>query len=582
MTKLHFILVGLSLSGPILFFVWFALTSVSHFDISDEGLYLLAAENGFGPRRFGSGFGAVTGVLYASVGGDLTGFRLLGLLVMIAANASLAWGTILCLPAKTSRRGVTFAFLLITVLPSVTYYTHFPLITPSYNWSSQVGLTLFAAAVLLLTQSRFRFAGDWMLFLALAGVGLSVALWSKPTTVLLYPLLLTLLLIFGRPNRGLTLRLVAIAPSALIVALLYSQLVSDPISEVRRALSAYEGLKAIDPNYGLIQSLEIWLETSAPVLAGAVVGYSFLGLVLAIVQKTSVKNRAQILRLVDYAWLTSVLLTMAVISIATIAGKTDLRQLPFLYFLTLLWIALRGILSFLSARSAGRKIAPESIALAVLISTMPAAHGLGSNNGVSQLSLALGLSVGLGFAVFVGSGRAPHATLAVAAATTGVFVACLTLAAAQNPYRSSPLVENTSLLQIGGGAVYVNPTLAENLEALKICAQNSGLTRETLILDFTYWSPGVVFFLEARAPATLIVAAKEGSDFSKFALELESRKSGLLGLKEAWILLPSVEQDPLALREEIASTALSNIDLNLSGYSSACSTPRWRLYAPGI
>lgn len=578
--KTNFVLLGLAVAGLVVFLVWLVRASVSHFDVSDEGLYLLAAANGFGHQRFGSGFGVITGILYDLVGGDLPGFRLLGFFIMTAANAGLAWGTTLSLPGLRSRRGTILVFLLVTFLPSVTYYTHFPLLTPSYNWSSQVGLTIFSASVLLLTQSRLLLRIGGVIPVALAGVGLSILLWSKPTAVLVYPLLVVSIMALSRPSREIILRFIAIGPSTLIVSVLFSYLVSNPISEINRALFAYKALRVTNPNYGIIQTLDLWWNTSIGPLSAAAFLLTIIGPIVAVSYILSARERFQMLRLADYTWLASVLLTIIFLSITALGDDSQVRLLPLMYFLTFFWVISRGTMSFFLLRKQGRTFNPEAIALGAIIVVIPQVHGFGSGNGVSQMSLSIGVSIALALAVVVSSNRASWRQLEVAAAMTGVLVACLVLVAAQNPYRSSPLGDNKSLLRVGNGVVYVDPEMAENLEQLKSCSQNYGLSSESLILDFTYWSPGVVYFLNGRAPATLIVASEDGSDFSKFALEIESRESGLSGLRAAWILLPTLDDDPSAARAKIAAEALTSVGLSLSSYSPVCSTPQWRLYHP--
>ena len=141
-------------SVAVLVVLWWLLNRVlassRGLDLSDEGLYLLAADPPSPSASWGFPSGWHTHPLFALVGYDIASFRTLGAVVLFVAFAWLGWASVRVVTAArelttTQRQFLLFTGVLVGGLGSLFYYA--PMLrTPSYNWLNLVGIAISAAA----------------------------------------------------------------------------------------------------------------------------------------------------------------------------------------------------------------------------------------------------------------------------------------------------------------------------------------------------------------------------------------------------------------------------------------------------
>jgi hypothetical protein len=166
-------------------------------DLTDEGLYLLAADPPSRVAAWGTPWGWHTSPLLRLVSGDVANFRTLGAVLLVAASAALAvavasgrWR----MPDHTAEVATRLESTLAGVAGGLGGYLYYAgmLRTPSYNWVVIIGTVIAATGTLLnLPPSRHRMP---RFGLALTAFGLFVTIPAKPTSSILFGLALGLLI----------------------------------------------------------------------------------------------------------------------------------------------------------------------------------------------------------------------------------------------------------------------------------------------------------------------------------------------------------------------------------------------------
>lgn len=198
------------------------LASERGLDLTDEGLYLLAADPPSRVAAWGTPWGWHTAPLFRMVQGDVANFRTLGAMLLVAASAALGlavasgrWR----MPEHKAEPSTRLESTLAGVAAGLGGYLYYAgmLRTPSYNWVVITGTVIAATGTLLnLPPSRHRMP---RLGLALTAFGLFVTIPSKPTSPILFALALGLLL-WRRVGLKVALRHVvalSIATSAFVI-----------------------------------------------------------------------------------------------------------------------------------------------------------------------------------------------------------------------------------------------------------------------------------------------------------------------------------------------------------------------------
>lgn len=178
------------LAAPVIAGLWWflhvALALDRGLDLTDEGLFLLAAANGSGSAAWMTPFGWVTSPLYRLADGNVAVFRGLGATILVSLAAALAVSA-----ARTIRGDTTNAIegsLVFTLGAIGGIFLYAGLLrTPSHYWPHTSGVLIVLIALsralrtsqirsMVLNGSVFAFgllgaiAGRWPIALAAIGV----------------------------------------------------------------------------------------------------------------------------------------------------------------------------------------------------------------------------------------------------------------------------------------------------------------------------------------------------------------------------------------------------------------------------
>ncbi len=212
------LLVRLGVAATILVGLWMSLGSIlaadRGIDLTDEGLYLLAAQTTSLDAVYGTPWGWHTAPLFRLVAYDIAAFRTLGAFLLVIASSLLGLA-LLRLPnthrarsaSDAGGRNVWFGqgwdALIAAVLGGLgglLYYGGL-LRTPSYNWVNVFGATVAALGLVIILQNvapavrSGRLLRGWTLVgVLVAGFGAFFTVPAKPTTPIFFAGLVVLLL----------------------------------------------------------------------------------------------------------------------------------------------------------------------------------------------------------------------------------------------------------------------------------------------------------------------------------------------------------------------------------------------------
>lgn len=192
----------------------------SGFDITDESLYILLADQPENMLASVTQFGYYTSILYQLSGKDIATFNLLGLLVLLSSGLLFIimleryWLKLSGTDGLTSVRYTVIAPLASAILA----YYHSWLLSPSYNWLALVSIFLVGAGLLsAVTEKNVRVykSNDVLKLLIsslLIGIGGGLAFMAKPTTAAMLGVL-SLLWIYAHPVYERKIRLLILSAS---------------------------------------------------------------------------------------------------------------------------------------------------------------------------------------------------------------------------------------------------------------------------------------------------------------------------------------------------------------------------------
>lgn len=255
----------LGVAGLSAFVLWGALFVVlaadRGLDLTDEGLYLLAAQPPSLEAAWGTPWGWHTAPLFRAVGYDVAAFRTLGAFLLVVASATLGF---LAVSVGQRLRGPGQDVWLVGErafgaamggLAGLLYYGGL-LRTPSYNWVTVFGATVAAAGLLqvVVTQlsgrtgpvggesaARWPAASGYVVGVLTAGFGAFFTVAAKPTTPIFFAILaIPILRIAGDLRFAVrTVSAIAIAAAGFIgVAMIAGLWPWDFVSPFLKALEA--------------------------------------------------------------------------------------------------------------------------------------------------------------------------------------------------------------------------------------------------------------------------------------------------------------------------------------------------------
>ncbi len=500
----------------------FVLKVTRGLDLTDEGLYLLAADPPNASAAWGFPFGWHTHPLYALVGYDIASFRTLGALILLLSSAWLGW--LLARTLRTDGRLLPALTAVLAGIASLLYYVSM-LRTPSYNWLCLVGIVLASSGLLLAVRQAGRDStqGIWRQQLvpaAVASIALFITLPAKPSVlpmVLLLGLLLLLVLVgWAAAWRWLALAVV-LMPVWVLLAVGTKVWPLDFASVLKRAFQ----MPSFDPG----QTPKIALQEAllAPRDAAAVVGGLANGPALLLLAGAValgipllLRRRWFGLRLIGFAAVTVDALGIAGVPIPTVNaggkpfGLAQVTLTTALLPVLLATVAVVWRLNEPAAAGPGRRLtrAQASAVLAVFLVLLALVFGFGSDNGIyGQAALAGGLLLLAAGVVALGlESRRDALTVLLAVLIASVlFVGAGLVGGWRFPQRQAPLAEQTVTTQIGthGAQLDLDPKTSQTLNELRA---SKGWTPGTPLVDVSYtWNPAVGYAIGAGVPESLML-----------------------------------------------------------------------------
>lgn len=514
-------------------------------DVSDEGMYLLSVHNVAKNAAFHNPFGDYTGLLYSLSSQKLWLFRIFGFLVLGLSGIYLSTSINKLLSESANsivKWCVTFSGLLIC-----PFYYALGILTPSYNWLNLVCLCIGVGAILRIhsvNSSFVRFRQKHLVLLAAAiWVGSFAKLSTGPGLFLIY---LSLAILTRRRTKCLTQEISFQFVLLGCFAVLHHVFVS-PLNVVAEKISrGQKALEIFDPTYSIDMALNSFKKGSIDWLS-ALVGNSFTWPLLAFALLLVVSRLSQqMIKQLEKLLYIVVLLPIASGICSGINGNWSgvvaryndqmwaVTQILSLIVLTILPIAFLFKEAFLAS----------FLWFGTLLG-VPVLYAFGSNNGfIMQITGATGVIGLAGFCLLASVKKLQEPLIAVTFLVLAAGALATTNNSGKAPYRQAPVSEQTVRIEIapGSGRLYVDKELASDINSLRTQVPSRGWLPRTPLLDFTEYSPGIVYALDAQAPITVVptVGGMAGVNaLAEWSFDYIASHDKSKTWADAWLLTPS-------------------------------------------
>jgi hypothetical protein len=555
-------------------------------DLTDEGLYLLAADPPNSSAAWFFPWGWHTGPLFRLLGYDIANFRTAGAFLLVLAGAWLGWQAVdaarsIQEPTRPpSACGSSVTSRLFAVLGPLTggagallFYASY-LRTPGYNWLDLLGILIAAGGFMGMAArgSGVGFSRRTVLLAGIAGLGLVIAAPAKPSTPVFQLVLgaMTLSVLTGpRQATRLTALTALFAAGWIAVAVVAGLWPVDFIGVFVTAATS----PALDPSQTVGGALanelgtpSVFLEQLRHLPRGALLLWA----------SGSACLLASFLQRPLRSWLAGA----GFLLVALGAGVAAELRLPFvggsapiqrIFFAPAVVAAAVLMIAALIARVATAAAPDESgtaadsprhhrslvrvAALVVYLGLLPFVFGFGSSNGMTAMaSWAVGIFLVATVVPLVGVRPAPLAgglTIVVAALSLAL-VAVTIRDARANPYRIAPLDSQTVSTPIGvhGASLELDPDLANLLTSFRTQATAAGFRPGTATIGLLWrWSSTVPYSIGARVPNSLMLTDFGwGGAHALLVYNLTPRLKGFPA-GDAWILTSDPATVPATGRE---------------------------------
>lgn len=487
-------------------------------DITDEGLYLLAADNHQPAAIYASWFGRYTGLLFTAVGHDLTWFRVAGVVLLALAGGLLGVAIARIIRSGDGRQSPALTATIVFGVSAATLINYALFIrTPGYNQLALFGALLAVAGILLLLALEAADVRKAVASGALVAFGCFIASWGKESTG---AGLAALALVVGLApglgagrarRRGI---IAAVAVGALLMAL-HLVFIADPATTVRALGRTLEMLAVVDPRYYRVHSavgLTIRDLVTAPVaIVGSTLGLVFCGLAPLLAFALPRDRRAT-------ACLSGTLGALAIVSaflavrgqwLGGIAGYQAVAIADGAILATMVLAAASTAIVHRPGRDGAGDRKRRSLAVAAVVLLGAAgAYAFGSNNGIVSQSTGAAVLVLAAAALVAGlpfQGKPRVILVASVCVVMSVAAPLVLYTARDHPYRMAPIAQQTETVRLGsaGPVVALDPASVAYWDRLVTAARAAGWQPGMPLLDLT-WSPAVPYVLRATVPDTLV------------------------------------------------------------------------------
>jgi len=554
-----FLFISVSLLGVLALWRLLAMILRSNrgLDVTDEGLYLLAADPPNGGAAWGFPFGWHTSPLFRFVDYDISAFRTLGAVVLVLCSGLLGWASVAVAMQHGIGENIGGARRRVLLASGVTagaigcllYYASM-LRTPSYNWVNLVGITIGASGYLLIIErvrscnrSCNRFYRDPVL-LGLSAVGAFGLFYTIPAKPSSAPLLLVAGFLLWATFLSLNRALQLTAGIVLFLLLWISAARLVGVWPVEFIDVFGRGLRAPTPSPSQTTGRALWNVAQIPldlirvtigsiglragrpgeilIAAAACAGCAIL---VGLLQSHGVRKEV---RLVAKAAVVIALFACAgrLLSAGiSFLGARSVRSWGFepltvaglILLLALLITTVDPPRAVKGKADADDELHPRGVlvkrlVLALFLASLPFVFAFGTANGlIYQASVAAGvLAIGM-VAVIVGgvssAPRRPYLSVIVVLLLAG-YVSVTLLQGYHRPYGIAPLEDQRISFGVGpeGHRLLLDEDLSAVLSSLAAQATENGWAAGTPMVGLELiWSTTVPYVLGARVPDSLML-----------------------------------------------------------------------------
>jgi hypothetical protein len=560
---------------------WLALSPDRGLDLTDEGLYLLAADPPSSGASWGWPFGWNTGLLFDLTGHQIAIFRLLGAVMLAGAFAGL--GLLVARTAQVSpalvhqsRRVGLWASLVglgVGFFGAAFYYAGFHR-TPSYNWLNLFAILISLVGVLYAVHGRDQGFGRarYMASAAIISLGFVLSFPAKPTTPFFFALsVLPLVIVSLGLRRSMRLALLV---AALTLAWLGLAVVSGiwPFGSLRifydtlgqPALATSQSLRGAFVEFTylpdrLMGEIRAQADTTKRLFVA--------GLIVGLLGCLSRRPRSPLV-MVGFAAVVVASLSVAMIELPNPLAAAPVFRWNFPPIVTGMWMIVIAAVVLAAGRvvvhvTGMRRVdsaVVRAVLLAVALLCQPLIFGFGSAHGLyNQGFLAAGFFplVALVLAFSFGGQRMGVGVGVLLLVFVAVLAGVTIRDSRQVPIRIASMSLNTAEIDLGerGGKIKVDPDLADLIRVLSAQASNAGWKPGTPMIGLGWhWSATIPYVLGATTPKSLMVTiyGMPGS----YALAKHTISAGLgdFNAPSAWLMLSSPRVLDVGAEREVAAT----------------------------
>ncbi len=565
-------------------------------DLTDEGLYLLAADPPSSTAAWVVPFGWHTKWLFSLVGHDIADFRTAAAVIIVVLGAWAGHATVhradptgrphpVSVAAAVAIGGVSSLMLFAGLLR-----------TPGYNWVNLAGLLIAAAATLgtrwspvperPLRSVRFQAGGAGIA----AGAVMSVV--AKPTSGpgIVVVALLFVLVVAGRRAVRWATALVAGWGVALIGVAVATGLWPTSFLSVFRDAARFP-VPSDNQSLGnasrdvLRLPLSLWEAIRAePHVTQFLVATAIVVTVALVV----LRRRSGPLTWLPL-WCCSVAAVGVALPVARLGLADDRGRFAWIGTSVWMWTLLIGcalhavLLGPEHRDRKGSRWAPTALLLAfTLLFAVGSGHGALRQSGLSAVLLAL---VAVALTASAGAAPARRTGLLVVATTVLVGGAATMISSVETPYRIATVDQLDQRIEVGAhqAPLLVDGATRSTLEEIRRAAAAGGWCEDTRLLGFVWrWSSTIPYDLAAQVPDTLMVT------LFGYPNSVAIADHTLSQLDDAWSDAWVLTSDPSTLRADQVETtdaALRLLDRHVGvkfpdDYELAASADTLQLWRP--
>jgi hypothetical protein len=566
------VLVAVLAGLALLLVVWSVIPSVlatdRGLDLTDEGLYLLAADPDAAITPLSSLGSWHTAPLFRLTAYDIANFRRLGVLLLVVAGGFLGfvamrYSNAVSCSVNDTRFWVYPLGILTGVFGAFLYYASL-VTTPSYNWLNLFGLILASAGYIGLSQKVSTYSQcipQYNFCLSLvAALGIFVTIPAKPSSAP-FVILLGGLFVLSRRSIPDALR-VSFKIVVLTIACLAIAITSGlwPTSFVQQFREAFSG-PALMPDQSIQGALyNLWRvpfvfieqisELSSVVIASLAIALLLLTFAVIPCRRWSKLSIAFFL----------IGLLLACVSCLTIARATfgvlhdgeAVERLAFaptvtaclcLVLVSLVPVLLQALIKCLGGNACLIAVSyTQNLLLAAFLCALPFVFGFGSGNSPFRMSSLAAVFFLLSALVINLSWSALKLRLGACLILTifaGILCSATIADSRAMPYRQVDIALQTQPLSVGthGSVLHVAPGVEQHLSQLRRQAQENGWTMGTPLLGVVWrWAATVPYVLGANVPDCLVLTIFGYPTSVRVAQHRIETRLASFPSEQAWIL----------------------------------------------